>query len=83
MDIRSDIKSGHYSVTFPPPAPEAEKLGLADACALAGIPYETALARLAAAGIRADDPKTTLAVLAKASGSTPERIYEILSRKGE
>jgi hypothetical protein len=83
MDIRSDIKSGHYSVTTPPPAPEADKLGLAAACALAGIPYESAVARLEAAGIRAADPKTTLAALAKASGSTPERIYEILSREGD
>ncbi len=83
MDIRADVKSGHYSVTIPPPAPEAEKLGLADVCALAGIPYETAAARLAAAGMRADDPKATLAALAKASGSTPERIYAILSRKGD
>jgi hypothetical protein len=83
MDVRSDIKSGHYSVKIPPPAPEAEKLGLTDICALAGISIEKALARLDAAGIRAANPKATLAALAKASGSTPERIYEILSRKGE
>lgn len=81
MNLRSDIKSGHYSVKIPPPATDAEKLGLADVCALAGIPYETAAARLAAAGIRAVGPKTTLAALAKASGSTPERVYAILSLK--
>ena len=79
MDVRSDIKSGHYTVRTPPPAPEAEKLGLAEVCALAGVPYESALARLEGAGIRVDGPKTTLADLAKASGATPERIYEVLT----
>jgi hypothetical protein len=81
MEIRSDIKSGRFSTTTPPPAPEADKLGLAVVCTLADIPYETAVSRLAAVGIRPAGPGTTLAALAEASGSTPERIYAILASK--
>lgn len=83
MDIRSDVKSGRYSVRIPPPAPEAEKLGLAEVCTLAGVPYESALARLESAGIRVDAPRTTMAALAEASGSTPERVYGIVTGRGD
>lgn len=77
MSLRAGIKAGRYAVQVPPPAPEAAALSLRSVCALASIPYDDAVRRLAAAGIAVADPEAGLAELAKAAGTTPERIFAL------
>jgi HAMP domain-containing protein len=77
MDLRSDIKAGRFAAEVPPPAPEADKMSLRSVCALASVPYEEAAGRLRAAGIEVPDPGISLAALAKAAGTTPERVFSV------
>ena len=78
MDLRAGFKNGAHTVKVQPPAPGAEQMAISDLCPMIGVPADEALARLAKAGHKVDDVKTTLAALAKAAKTTPEKLYAII-----
>lgn len=82
IELRSAIKAGRYSVATPPPVADAENLTLSEWGGLIGISEETALSRLRAAGIAAAGGRTTLAEIADQHGTSPEKLYEIISVPG-
>jgi hypothetical protein len=78
IDLRAAIKDGAFSVETAPPAVNAEELPLSELEKLAGVPEGQALSRLRSAGMIAADGNATLAEIADAQGTSPEKLYEII-----
>lgn len=83
IDLRSAIKDGKYSVATTPPAVNAEELPLTELGELTGIPGDEALSRLRSAGMIAAGGRSTLAEIADKHGTSPEKLYRIISTPGK
>jgi len=79
MDARAAIKEGSLAVDVLPPSADAAGLSLVELCPRVPVSVEEALARLARGGYRVDDPARSLEDLAGDFGTSPERLYRLLS----
>ncbi|HPW18303.1 MAG TPA: DUF4405 domain-containing protein, partial [Candidatus Aminicenantes bacterium] len=83
FDLRSSIKDGKYAVRAAPPAENAEKLPLSELAELAGVTGDEALSRLGSAGMTPAGARSTLADIAKAHRTSPEKLFLIVSPPGQ
>lgn len=79
MDARAAIKQGALAVDILPPSADAAVRSLAELCLGVPVTVEDALARLARVGYRVDDASRSLADLAEAFGTSPERLYRLIA----
>jgi hypothetical protein len=77
LDLGERLK-GSWSTGGEPPVPHAELLTVERLAATTQIPLERVLANLEAAGVKAGEPKATVAALASANGLTPQQVWERL-----
>ncbi len=78
VDLRSEFKRGTFLVKVQPPAANAEEMPFAELCALVDVPLADALKRLGRAGYPVDDPKSSLAALAKKHRISPAELFRVV-----
>lgn len=75
MDIRDNIKHGHYTVKIIPPEPDFEQKPLSHVIRSVNMPVEIVLERLRGQGLIISDDQESLQKIAKKNKSTPQALY--------
>ncbi len=78
IDLRTQIKDGKYSMSVRPPVVDADRLTIAQLCRIIGVSEQSALEKVRAHGISADDASMTLGTLARQHSLSPEALYQLL-----
>ncbi|MFH2108490.1 MAG: DUF4405 domain-containing protein [Chrysiogenia bacterium] len=75
---RGKFKSGSALAIITPPVADADKLSLANLCALSGISEQQVLSNAVAKGLQFSALSETLSAIAKKNRMSPEKIYGLL-----
>jgi len=80
MDLGEKIKGMWEEAKKPPPIPHAELMPLEELLQKLSIPFEDALKKLEASGIKVKDKRAIVKDIARENGLSPLAIYEIITK---
>ena len=80
-NLRSEFKDGFPSVAVQPPAPDADKMTMAEISALLGVQKDRFLDAVFRSGIRMEGLEQTLTDVSLKNNLTPEEIFSRLKTK--